>query len=117
MEVRGRDLLAGLPRSASISAKEVREALDGPVTRIIQVVREVLESIPAELSSDLLDYGIALCGGGAMLRGLDQLIANETGLPVRIAEDPLTCVARGTEQVLDQIDLLKQILQSSRDAA
>lgn len=117
MEVRGRDLLAGLPRSATIQSGEIREALLGPVQKIVDAVREVLEEIPAELCSELIEHGILLCGGGAILRGLDTVIAQETGLPVRVADDPMTCVARGTEQVLEQIDLLKQILESSRDAA
>ncbi len=117
MDVRGRDLLAGLPRSATIQSGEIREALTTPVQKIVEAVREVLETIPAELCSELIEQGILLCGGGAVLRGLDTVIAQETGLPVRVAEDPLTCVARGTEQVLEQIDLLKQILESSRDAA
>jgi rod shape-determining protein MreB len=116
LEIRGRDLLAGLPRSATITGKEIQEALSSPVGKIVQVVREVLEVIPAELCSDLIDEGMMLCGGGALLSGLDALLAQETGLPVRIAEDPLLCVARGTEVILEEIDLLKEIMQSSRAA-
>ena len=117
MEVRGRDLIAGLPRSATIRSEEVREALQHPVTEIIDNVRQVLEGCEPELASDLMEGGIVLCGGGSLLRGLDQMIAEETGLPVQVAADPLTCVARGTVEVLEQLDLLKQILESSRDTA
>jgi rod shape-determining protein MreB len=117
MEVKGRDLIAGLPRGVTIRSEEIREALAGPVSQIIETARLVLERTEPELASDLIDQGITLCGGGALLRGLDEVIAQETGLPVQVAPEALTCVARGTVEVLEQLDLLKQILESSRDTA
>ena len=115
MEVKGRDTLAGLPRSVVISSEEIREALRPSVDEIIGAIREVLEKCPPELASDLMDNGITMAGGGSLLRGLDKLVARETGLPVRRAEDPLTAVARGTGVVLEQIDDLWPVLANGRD--
>ncbi len=100
-EIRGRDLIAGLPRSAVITSEEVREALRDNVQEIITSIKSTLEKTPPELASDLIDRGITLCGGGSMLRGMDRAIAEETGLPTRWAEDPLSCVARGTGRMLE----------------
>jgi len=110
MEVRGRDLQAMLPRRTTIRSEEIREALQKPVTDIIQAIKSTLEKTPPELASDLLDQGITLAGGGSLLRGIDQAIAKETLLPVRIADDPMTAVARGTGEVLNQLDVLSDIL-------
>jgi rod shape-determining protein MreB and related proteins len=109
IEVKGRDLVAGIPRTQSISDDEIREALLEPVNAIIDTIKIALERTPPELAADIVDKGIVLAGGGALLRGLDALIREETGLPITIAEDPLTCVARGTGKVLDELDLLRQI--------
>lgn len=113
LEVRGRDLVAGLPKMVTVSSEEIREALSEPIQSIIEAVRMTLERTPPELSSDLIDRGIILAGGGAMLRGLDKLLSEETGLPVHIAEDPLTAVAKGTGMVLSDIKYLKRVTLNS----
>jgi rod shape-determining protein MreB len=109
VEIKGRDLVAGIPRTQSISDDEIREAMLEPVNAIVDTIRIALERTPPELAADIVDKGIVLAGGGALLRGLDSLIREETGLPITIAEDPLTCVVRGTGKVLDELDLLRQI--------
>ena len=101
MEVRGRNLLDGLPKNIVITAEEVREALFDPVNAILDAVRNTLERTPPELSADIIENGITLTGGGALLRGLDILISRETGMPVQVAENPLDCVAIGTGKCLD----------------
>ena len=101
MEVRGRNLLDGLPKNITISAEEVREALADPVNAIVDAVRSTLERTPPELSADIIENGIMLTGGGALLRGLDTLISRETGMPVQVAENPLDCVVNGTGKSLD----------------
>src|SRR2546430_13158621 len=95
-EVKGRDLVAGMHKTRMITSQEVREALLEPITAIVDSVRTALESCPPELSADLVDRGLVLAGGGALLRGLDKLLSEKTGLPVHIAEDPLSPVAEGT---------------------
>jgi len=110
MEVRGRDLLTGLPKNITISSEEIRQALSEPVTSIIEAIKNTLEQTPPELAADIMDHGITLTGGGALLRGLDSLITRETGMPVNIAENPLDCVVLGTGKVLDQIEVLKKVL-------
>jgi rod shape-determining protein MreB len=109
IDVKGRDLVAGIPRTQSISDSEIREAMLEPVNAIIDTIKIALERTPPELAADIVDKGIVLAGGGALLRGLDALIREETGLPITIAEDPLTCVVIGTGRVLDELDLLRQI--------
>ncbi len=109
MEVQGRDLLDGLPKTVVVTALEVREALREPVADILTAVRACLEHTPPELAADISDNGIVLTGGGALLRGIDALLHNETGLPIRVTEDPLTCVARGAGTVLDQLAILKRV--------
>ncbi len=106
IEVRGRDLVAGLPKTITVSSKEIREALREPVTAIVDRVKHVLEQTPPELASDIIERGITLTGGGAILRGLDTLIAEQTGIPTRIADDPLSCVATGTGMVLNELSNL-----------
>ena len=101
MDVKGRNLVDGLPKNIVISAEEVREALADPVSAIVDAIKSTLERTPPELSADIIDNGIMLTGGGALLRGLDMLINRETGMPVHVAEDPLDCVAIGTGKCLD----------------
>ena len=108
MEVKGRDLVAGLPKTLRVTSEEIREALRGPVTDIVDAVRTLLNDSPPELSSDLVDRGIVLSGGSALLRGLDRLLAAQTGLPVIVADDPLSGVANGTGKVLDELDFFKE---------
>src|SRR5947207_7874396 len=95
-EVKGRDLVTGMPKTRMITSQEVREALLEPISAIVDSVRVALESCPPELSADLVDRGLVLAGGGALLRGLDKLLSEQTGLPVHVAEDPLSAVAEGT---------------------
>ncbi|MEX1044632.1 MAG: rod shape-determining protein [Chthoniobacterales bacterium] len=113
MEVKGRDLVAGLPKTITLTSQEVREALTEPLNSIVDAVRTTLERCPPELASDLVDRGMVLAGGGALLRGLDQLLRDETGLPVHIADDPLSAVAEGTGRVLSEIEVLRSIAQNS----
>ncbi|MTI58734.1 MAG: rod shape-determining protein [Firmicutes bacterium] len=109
-EVRGRDLVSGLPRTLEITAAEIREALKEPVMSIVEAVKYTLEQTPPELSADLIDRGIILTGGGALLKGLDKLLVNETQMPVHVAEDPLDCVVKGTGVALEEIKSLKRVL-------
>ena len=117
MEVKGRDLVAGLPKTVTIISQEIREALAEPVSRIVEAVRITLERCPPELSADLVDRGIVLAGGGALLRGLDKLITEETGLPVHVAEDPLSAVAEGTGKALQEIEFLRAVASADRHRA
>ncbi|HEY5753620.1 MAG TPA: rod shape-determining protein [Chthoniobacterales bacterium] len=114
MEVKGRDLVAGLPKTLSITSQEVREALVEPISTITNSVRVTLERCPPELSADLVDRGLVLAGGGALLRGLDKLLMEETGLPVHIAEDPLSAVAEGTGRALNELKFLRQVATNER---
>ena len=104
MEIRGRNLVDGLPKSIVITAAEVREAMADTVSQIIDAVRLTLEKTPPELSADIIDRGITLTGGGALLRGLDALMSEETGIPVFVAENPLDCVVIGTAKELERTD-------------
>ncbi|MBK6770590.1 MAG: rod shape-determining protein [Ignavibacteria bacterium] len=110
IEVKGRDLVAGIPKITEVSSIEIRESLNAPVTAMIEAVKVALEKTAPELSSDLLDRGIFLTGGGALIKGLDERIKTETGVPVYVAEDPLTAVARGTGKVLEDLDYYKKVL-------
>lgn len=112
LEIRGRDMLNGLPKALMLSAQEVRQALAEPVAAIVEAVKLTLERTPPELAADIIDRGIVLTGGGALLRGLDALLARETGIAVCLAEDPLACVAHGTGKALDNLGLLKPMVQS-----
>jgi rod shape-determining protein MreB len=115
MEVRGRDNLTGLPRKTEVTAEEIREALQEPIRSIIDAVKRTLERAEPELAADLVDNGISLVGGGALLRGLDVVINQETGLDVRVADDPLTCVARGTSIYLENLEDWKATMESDVD--
>jgi len=114
MEIKGRDLIAGVPKTMKLSSVQVREALTEPIDSIIEAVRQSLERTPPELSSDILDRGIVLTGGGALLRGLDRRLRQETNLPVNVADDPLTCVVRGTGRVLENMTQYSKVLIKSR---
>ena len=113
MEVKGRDLVAGLPKTLTITSEEIREALQEPVSAIVEAIRITLERCPPELSSDLVDRGIVLAGGTSQLRGMDKLIAEQTGLPVHVAEDPLSAVAEGTGVVLHELNFLRKVSSGS----
>lgn len=114
LEIKGRDLVAGVPKNLKLSSVQVREALSETLDVIIEAVRQALERTPPELAADILERGIILTGGGALLRGLDKRIRQETNLPVNVAEDPLTCVVRGTGKVLDDIAAYMKVLEKSR---
>jgi rod shape-determining protein MreB and related proteins len=105
-------LSAGLPRTLSIRSEEIREALKEPLSSILESIRITLERCPPELSADLIERGIVMAGGGALLRGIDRLIAKETGLPVHVADDPLSAVAEGTGRVLQELAFLKRVASS-----
>jgi rod shape-determining protein MreB len=110
MEIKGRDLITGVPKTITITSKEVQEAIKEPVDLIIQAIKQVLEATPPELAADLVDRGIMLTGGGALLKNLDKLISQETGLKVSVAEEPLLCVALGAGKALDNLDKLKDVM-------
>ena len=106
MEVKGRNLSEGIPRSFTVTSNEILEALTDPLNQIVTAVKAALEQTPPELASDIAERGMMLTGGGALLRDLDRLLLEETGLPIHIAEDPLTCVARGSGIALERMDKL-----------
>ena len=108
-EVKGRDLIAGAPKIIEVTSDEIRDALADPVSQVVEAIKISLEKTPPELAADIVDNGIILAGGGALLANLDILIKEKTGLPVSIAEDPLTCVVRGCGKVLDSLELLRQV--------
>ena len=110
MEIKGRNLLNGLPENITVTSTEIRDALTEPLSRVIEAIKTTLEKTPPELSSDIIDQGITLSGGGALLRGLDKLISRETGMPVYIAEYPLDCVAEGTGKILEDLDKFEDAL-------
>jgi len=114
MSVRGRDLISGLPKNIDISSSEIYEAMKEPISNIIDAIKFTLEKTPPELASDIMEQGIMLTGGGALLDGLDRLIRKETGMPIHVAESPLDCVALGTGKALEDIETLKRVAKSSR---
>jgi len=114
MEIKGRDLVAGIPKTMKLSSVQVREALSEPVATIIQAARQALEETPPELAADILDKGIIVTGGGALLKGMDKRLREETNLAINIAEDPLTCVVRGTGKVLENMSHFSKVLIKSR---
>jgi rod shape-determining protein MreB len=113
--LRGRDLLTGLPKAIEISSVELREGISGPVSNIVAEVRAAIEETPPELIADIMEYGITLAGGGSLLRGLDRRIAAETKMPVHIAEDPLSCVARGTGKMIEDFDKYRDTIKRSQE--
>jgi rod shape-determining protein MreB and related proteins len=110
MEVKGRDLVSGIPTTVRVTSAEIREAAQEPVQQIVDAVRRALEITPPELAADIVDRGIVMTGGGALLRGLDVLLSSETNLPIHVDEDPLTCVVRGTGKILDDEDKYASVL-------
>ncbi len=116
VDVRGRDLVSGLPRTVRMTSSEIREAMAEPVQQIVDAVKQTLERTPPELAADIVDRGIILAGGGALLRGIDRLLAEETGMPVSLTEDPLGAVVMGTGRALEEIETLKKVLVTSRRA-
>ena len=114
VDIRGRDLVAGVPKNLKLSSVQVREALSETIDKVVEAVRQALERTPPELASDILERGIILTGGGALLRGLDKRLRQETNLPVNVAEDPLTCVARGTGKVLENFPEYTKVIEKSK---
>ena len=114
MDIRGRDMISGLPKTINISSDEIYNALKEPVHNILDAIKSTLEKTPPELASDVMELGIMLTGGGALLEGLDRLIMEETGMPVHIAEEPLDCVAIGTGKALDSIEVLKKTISNNK---
>jgi rod shape-determining protein MreB len=112
--VRGRDLVSGLPKVIEMTTAHVREALTPVLVEIVRAIKQTLQATPPELVEDIMQRGIALCGGGALLAGLDELIAHETLMPVLVAREPLTCVARGTGIVLEELETLHRVLVRER---
>lgn len=110
MEIKGRNLLNGLPENITVTSAEIREALAEPLSHVVEAIKVTLEKTPPELAADIIDQGITLAGGGALIRGLDKLINKETGMPVYVAETPLDCVADGTGKVLEDIEKLREVL-------
>lgn len=109
-DVRGRDLVTGLPRTVRVTAEEIYKALTEPVSAILEAIKNTLEQTPPELSADIMDRGIVMAGGGSLLKGLDYLVSEQTGMPVHVADEPLLCVAYGTGRVLENIDILRRVL-------
>lgn len=116
MEVKGRDSVTGLPRRATVTSIEIREALTDPVRQICECIRHVLEEAPPEISADLVDSGIAIVGGGALLQGIAEAITDHIGIPARVVPDPLTAVARGTAVFLDKLEVFSRVLATDEDA-
>jgi rod shape-determining protein MreB len=112
VNLRGRDLLTGLPRSVEVGADQIREAIEPSVQQIVDTIRDTIEETPPELVADIMDQGIVLAGGGALLSGLDRRVADATQMPVHVADDPLTCVARGTGVVLQELEKMDRVLVS-----
>src|ERR1700722_15412506 len=115
MDVKGRDMISGLPRKTTVTAQEIREALQEPVTQIIEAITRTLELAEPELAADLVDNGLTMAGGSSLLRGLPTVVSNATGLDVRLAEDPPPCVARGTGIYLENLEIFKDTMESDKD--
>ena len=114
MDIRGRDLVSGLPKTLTIHASEIREALSEPIFKIIDAVKSTLEKTPPELAADVMDHGIVMTGGGSLLTNLDKLLSHETGMPVLVSEDALSCVGEGTGRSLKNIELLKRVVMTTK---
>lgn len=112
-EIRGRDLVTGLPKTIVVSAEEIRRAIEEPVNQIVDAVKNTLDKTPPELAADIMDKGIVLAGGGSMLKGLDERLKHETGMPIHLADDPLIAVAVGSGKCLEEFEALKRVLISS----
>jgi rod shape-determining protein MreB len=112
MEAKGRDLVSGIPKVVRVHSSEIREAIQEPIQQIVDAVRRALEITPPELASDIVDRGIVMAGGGSLIRGLDLLLSQETSLPIRVDEDPLTCVVRGTGRILDDPEKYRSVLMT-----
>lgn len=117
IDIRGRDLVTGLPNTVRVTAEEIRNALSEPVSNIVEAIKVTLERTPPELASDIMDRGIALVGGGALLKGFDRLISEETGMPVSVTDEPLLAVVRGTGKVLEELETLRRLLVTPRKLA
>jgi rod shape-determining protein MreB len=114
-DIKGRDLLTGLPKTVTITSEEIRDALSEPVLEIVEAVKSCLEKTPPELAADIIDRGIIMAGGGSLLLNLDRLLMNETGIPVHIAEDPLSCVALGAGKVLDNEEIMRNLAELQKN--
>lgn len=114
MQVRGRDLITGLPQTLTVTSSQIYEAMHDSIQKIVDIVKQTLERTPPELASDIMERGIIIAGGGALIKGLDTLLAKETDMPVYIAENPLECVARGAEKTLEDLEKLRDVLMNSR---
>lgn len=114
MEIRGRDLTTGLPRNITLKSSQIIEAMREPIQKIVEMVKQALEKTPPELASDLIEKGIMLTGGGALIQNLDKLLSRETNIPIYIASNPLDCVVKGTEKTLEDLEKLKKVLINSR---
>ncbi|MDD5447768.1 MAG: rod shape-determining protein [Actinomycetota bacterium] len=112
-EIRGRDLASGLPKTIVVTGEEIRQSLEEPMSVVVQVVKDALDKTPPELASDIMEQGIILAGGGALLKGVEERIRNDTGMPVHTAKDPLLCVAMGSGKCLEEFDIMKKVLISS----
>ena len=114
MDIKGRNLIDGLPLNIQITPKEVREALADPLSEVLDAVKSTLERTPPELSADIIEFGITLTGGGSLIRNLDQYIADATGIPVHVAEDPLDCVAKGSGMIIEDLADLGEVLSEDK---
>jgi len=114
IQVKGRDLVGGIPKTAEVSSVEIREALNENISQIVEAVKQTLERTPPELSADILDRGVLLSGGGALLKGLDERIRMETNLPVHVADDPLTAVVRGAGKAIENINKYSKVFIRKR---
>lgn len=114
MDIRGRDLVSGLPKTFNVKASEIRDALHEPIYKIIDAVKGTLEKTPPELAADVMDHGIMMTGGGALLKNMDKLLSKETGMPVLVSEDALSCVGEGTGRSLENIELLKRVVMTTK---
>ena len=115
MEIRGRDLTTGLPRNVTITSTQIEEAMKESIGKIVEIVKMTLEKTPPELASDIMEKGIVLAGGGALIKNLDKLISSQTGMPVYVAEEPLDCVVRGAGKTLEDIERLGRVLVNARN--
>lgn len=115
MEIRGRDLSSGLPRNVTITSTQIEEAMKESIGKIVEIIKVTLEKTPPELAADIMEKGIVLAGGGALIKNLDKLISSETGMPVYVAEEPLDCVVRGAGKTLEDIERLGRVLVNARN--